>query len=73
MSTGAEAARLITIPNIADPDGFYAELIESQSQLSDGQANCMNARLVLLLANHIGHRGILSEAIQLARGKPDGR
>jgi hypothetical protein len=71
MSKDAETARLITTPNIADPDGFYADLIESQSQLSDEQANRMNARLVLLLANHIGHRGILSEAIQLARGKLD--
>jgi hypothetical protein len=71
MSKDAETARLITTPNIAAPDGFYAELIESQSQLSDEQANRMNARLVLLLANHIGHRGILSEAIQLARGKLD--
>ena len=71
MSTDAETARLITTPNIADPDGFYADLVESQSQLSDEQANRMNVRLVLLLANHIGHREILSEAIQLARGKSD--
>jgi hypothetical protein len=70
MSKDAETARLITTPNIADPDGFYAELIESQSQLSDGQANRMNARLVLLLANHVGRHEILSEAIKLARGDP---
>ena len=73
MTTDPEAARLITTPNIGDPDGFYAELIESQSQFSDEQANRMNARLVLLLANHIGDRAILTEAIQLARGGPGQR
>jgi hypothetical protein len=71
MSTDRETARLITTPNIGDPDGFYAELIESQSQFSDEQAKRMNARLVLLLANHIGDRAILAEAIQLARGELD--
>jgi hypothetical protein len=71
MSIDAEVLNLITTPNITDPDGFYAELIESQSQLSNDQANRMNARLVLLLANHIGRRLVLSEAIQLARVEPD--
>lgn len=54
-------------PNIADPDGFYAELIDSQRDLSEEQALRMNARLILLLANHIGDRGVLSEAISYAR------
>ena len=54
-------------PNIADPDGFYAELIDSQRELSEDEALRMNARLILLLANHIGDRGVLSEAIGCAR------
>lgn len=53
-------------PAIADPDGFYEELIESQRAMSDEEAAAMNARLVLLLANHIGDRRVLSEAIQRA-------
>jgi hypothetical protein len=54
-------------PNIADPDGFYAELIDSQRDLSEEEALLMNARLILLLANHIGDRGVLGEAISQAR------
>lgn len=56
-------------PNIADPDGFYAELIDSQRDLDEEQALRMNARLILLLANHIGDRAVLSEAILQARGR----
>jgi len=54
-------------PNIVDPDDFYAELIGGQRDLSEEQTLRMNARLILLLANHIGDRTILREAIRLAR------
>jgi len=54
-------------PNIADPDDFYRELIESQRELSDAQAEMMTTKLVLILANHVGDRAVLSEAITLAR------
>jgi hypothetical protein len=64
---------LVTTPNIADPDGFYEELIASQRDLDAAQAAAMNARLVLLLANHIGDRGVLREAIGHARRLPADR
>ena len=54
-------------PNIVDPDGFYQELIESQRDLSDEQADMLTTKLVLILANHVGDRALLSEAIALAR------
>ncbi len=54
-------------PNIADPDGFYEELIASQRELSDGQCELMNSKLVLILANHVGDREVLREALALAR------
>ena len=56
--------------NIDDPDGFYDELIASQRGLSDGQADALLARLVLILANHIGDRAVLREALTLARIEP---
>ncbi len=59
---------LIRTPNIADPDAFYRELMDSQRKLDAEDAAAMNARLVLLLANHIGDREILSEAIAIASG-----
>ena len=54
-------------PNIPDQDCFYEELIGSQRDLSDEQADMMLAKLVLILANHVGDRAVLSEAIVLAR------
>ncbi|MDO8274957.1 MAG: DUF2783 domain-containing protein [Serpentinimonas sp.] len=54
-------------PNIPEPDWFYAELIEAQRELSEGQADMMLAKLVLILCNHVGDRALLSEAIALAR------
>ena len=60
---------LIRTPNIPDPDGFYKELMDSQREMDEAQAAAMNARLVLLLANHIGDRSILAEAIRIAVGR----
>ena len=60
---------LIRTPNIPDPDGFYKELMDSQREMDEAQAAAMNARLVLLLANHIGDRSVLAEAMRIAAGK----
>ncbi len=60
---------LILTPNIPDPDGFYQELIDSQRDLDEAQAAMMNAKLVLLLANHVGDREVLREAMAAARPK----
>ncbi|MCX7693842.1 DUF2783 domain-containing protein [Tepidimonas taiwanensis] len=54
-------------PHIAEPDAFYEELIDAQRDLSDEQAEMFLAKLVLILANHVGDRAVLSEAIALAR------
>lgn len=53
-------------PRIADPDGFYEELLIAQRDLPDTEAQKFLAKLVLLLANHIGDRAVLSEAIERA-------
>jgi hypothetical protein len=58
---------LIRTPNIVDPDGFYEQLIASQRDLSDEDAALMNAKLILVLANHVGDRQVLAEALALAR------
>ncbi len=59
---------LVTTPNIADPDGFYAALLEAHRGLDAAGSAALNARLVLILANHIGDRAVLDEALALARG-----
>jgi hypothetical protein len=54
-------------PNIADPDLFYETLIETHRGLTDEQSQMVNARLILLLANHIGDMDVLREALSAAR------
>lgn len=61
-----DAMSLILTPNIPDPDGFYQELTDAQRDLDETAANDMNARLVLILANQIGDRKTLREALALA-------
>lgn len=58
---------LNTKPNIAAPDDFYEELIELHRDLSNEQSRDLNAKLILLLANHIGDMDVLSEAMQAAK------
>ena len=60
-------AKLHTGPRIADPDTFYSQLIELHQELTPEQSRVVNARLVLLLANHIGDTEVLAEALELAR------
>jgi hypothetical protein len=48
-------------------DDFYEELIELHRDLSDDQSTQLNARLILLLANHIGDLSVLREAMAIAR------
>lgn len=58
---------LKTTPNISNPDGFYNELIEAHEGLSDNESAALNARLILILANQIGNRDVLSAAIAAAK------
>ena len=59
---------LNTKPNIAAADDFYQELIDLHRDLTDAQSMDVNAKLILLMANHIGDGAILSEAMKIARG-----
>ena len=62
---------LVHLPNLRDPDGFYAALVTAHQGLSDEVSELLNARLVLILANHIGDPEILREALALARVGPE--
>ncbi len=57
---------LNTKPNIEDVDGFYAELLAMQDGHREEARRVINARLILILANHIGDRKTLSDALALA-------
>jgi hypothetical protein len=70
---------LNTEPNIAAPDDFYQELVDMHRDLSKEQSALVNAKLILLLANHVGDPAVLREAMRAARQdvapevQPDGQ
>ncbi len=53
-------------PNIPDPDGFYDDLLAAHEGLTEANSNALNARLILILANHIGDREVLRKALEVA-------
>lgn len=74
---------LILTPHFHDPvqpcpyghmaaDAFYAELLQAHEGLSEAQNALLDAKLVLLLANHVGDlqvlRAVLRAAAQDLRG-----
>ena len=59
--------QLITAPNLESPDEFYEALIEAHKGLSSEESQAFNARLVLVLANHIGALPVLREAFAAAK------
>ena len=69
---------LITEPNFHEPgqryfrdfspgDDFYQLLIDTHRDLSESQSAMLNAKLILILSNHIGDISVLREAMQSAR------
>lgn len=54
-------------PNLEDTDGFYEALIQAHEGLSKEESDAMNARLILILANHIGEQAVLTEALIAAK------
>jgi hypothetical protein len=60
-------AELNTDLNLISPDDFYEMLVELHRDLSEEQSELVNARLILLLANHIGDMQVLREAVRVAR------
>jgi hypothetical protein len=60
-------AGLLTDDRIAAPDDLYGRLVEVYGTLDDEQAELFNARLLLLLVNHIGDAAVIEEAIERAR------
>ena len=53
-------------PNIARPDDFYEALIALHRDLTPAQSAKVNAKLILLLANHVGDMKVLTQALEAA-------
>lgn len=58
---------LLTTSRFSDPDQAFVMLVEARRGLSENEASALDARLVLILANHIGDIEVLREAIALAK------
>lgn len=58
--------KLNTTRNIARPDDVYARLIQAHEGKTKAQSDAFNARLILLLINHIGDEAVIAEALRAA-------
>lgn len=58
---------LRTEPGFEAPDDFYEKLLALHEGLDEAQSARLNARLILLLANHIGDTDVLDDAFEAAR------
>lgn len=59
--------KLILASRLADPDAAYRMLVDAHRDLSEAESEALNARLVLVLANHIGDSDVLHAAIAFAK------
>jgi len=59
--------KLDTTPRLADPDAIFALLVEAHRGLDAAASRRLDARLVLILANHIGEDAVLRQAIARAQ------
>lgn len=64
MSDGKPLARAL---NLADPDEVYRLIATAHRDLDEARSAAFNARLVLILANHVGDIAVLREALAMAR------
>ena len=58
---------LITTANLPRPDDAYAALIAAHDGLTKPQSDALNARLILILMNHIGDTVVMDQALAAAK------
>lgn len=63
---------LILTPNFANADDVYADILTAHEGLTKAQSDALNARLILILANHIGDRAVIAQALEAARNVTPG-
>lgn len=52
--------------NFTDADAFFAALADLHREGNERKSERINARLILILANHIGDQATLREAMRIA-------
>jgi len=58
---------LILTPNLPAPDDLYEALIAAHDGLTPDESQALNARLILILMNHIGDARVIRQALEAAR------
>ncbi len=53
--------------NLDNPDDVYEALLRAHGDLNAEQSQVLNAKLILLLVNHIGDRAVIDAALEKAR------
>ena len=64
--------KLDLTPRLTDPDALFEALVAAHRDLAPEASRRLDARLILLLANHIGDAAVLAEAIAAARAAGEG-
>jgi hypothetical protein len=52
--------------NLGNPDDIYNAIVNAHKGLTDEQCRAFDARLILLLVNHIGDEAVIREALEAA-------
>jgi len=58
------------LSRFTDPDAVYTMIVDAHRGLDAEASAAFNARLVLILANHIGDAAVIREALDVASGQP---
>ncbi len=61
--------KLRTETRFERPDDVYARLIDAYRDLDAADSHKLSAKLILLLANHIGDPAVFEEALKIAKGE----
>ena len=60
-------SQLSLTPNFTNADEIYEYLLDAHQGLSKPDSDALNARLIIILANHIGDLDTLKQAVDLAK------
>lgn len=52
--------------NLARPDDVYNAVVDAHKDMNDEQVRAFDAKLILLLVNHVGDEAVIREALQEA-------
>ncbi len=67
------SAHLDLSPRLDDPDGLFEALVDAHRGLDPAASRRLDARIILILANHVGSVAVVRDAIAAALAVGSGR